>query len=103
MSTNSKYKNTQCSRLVGRAGVEQRKRIRTKDNYTCCTCKRAVRIGEVDHIISLEAGGNNEDSNMQLLCVECHRVKTATDRGYVRRDGADATGMPLGNTHHWNT
>ena len=31
---------------------------------------------EVDHIISLADGGTNDASNLQALCLMCHRVKT---------------------------
>ncbi len=35
--------------------------------------------GEVDHIIPLWAGGIAHLSNLQVLCVPCHRAKTATE------------------------
>ncbi len=31
---------------------------------------------EVDHIVPLADGGSNETSNLQALCLMCHRVKT---------------------------
>lgn len=31
---------------------------------------------EVDHIIPLAEGGSNEPSNLQALCLMCHRVKS---------------------------
>jgi len=31
---------------------------------------------EVDHIIALKDGGSNDPSNLQALCLMCHRVKT---------------------------
>lgn len=90
------------SRITGSAGVEQRKRIRLRDNYTCCMCRRAVRVGEVDHKIPLEKGGSNDDDNLWLLCNPCHKIKTASDRGYILKTGIDETGMPTANHHHWN-
>lgn len=92
-------------RLTGRAGVEQRKRIRERDGYTCQynKCGRVINKGEVDHIISLEDGGNNDDENLQLLCLECHLKKTAKDRKYIDRSGVNESGIPLGINHHWNT
>lgn len=45
-----------------------------------CACCRAdlKRIKpHMDHIISLSAGGPNEDSNMQLLCWPCNLQKSA--------------------------
>jgi 5-methylcytosine-specific restriction endonuclease McrA len=32
---------------------------------------------EIDHILELCNGGSNEDSNLQALCLMCHRVKTS--------------------------
>jgi 5-methylcytosine-specific restriction endonuclease McrA len=32
---------------------------------------------EIDHIIELSNGGSNEDTNLQALCIMCHRVKTS--------------------------
>jgi len=32
---------------------------------------------EIDHIIELCNGGSNEDTNLQALCIMCHRVKTS--------------------------
>jgi 5-methylcytosine-specific restriction enzyme A len=90
------------SRVLGRVGVEQRRRIRVRDNYTCRMCRRPVRIGEVDHIIALENGGTNDDDNQQLLCIECHKVKTAIDRGYVLKSGSSEDGTPTDTHHHWN-
>ncbi|WP_167359309.1 HNH endonuclease [Burkholderia humptydooensis] len=95
-------KNTKHSRLRGDAGVKQRQRIRRRDNYTCQKCGIAVRVGEVDHIISLEQGGTNDDDNLHLLCIDCHKKKTATDRGYVLKSGSSVNGMPTDSSHHWN-
>lgn len=35
---------------------------------------------EVDHQIPLHAGGTNDDDNLSLLCVECHKEKTISER-----------------------
>jgi 5-methylcytosine-specific restriction protein A len=92
------------SRITGSAGVAQRRRIRLRDNYTCQnpTCRRAVRVGEVDHKIPLEKGGSNDDDNLWLLCNPCHKIKTASDRGYILKTGIAEDGMPTANHHHWN-
>lgn len=31
---------------------------------------------EIDHIVELRDGGSNDESNLQALCLMCHRVKT---------------------------
>lgn len=83
-------------RLTGRVGVAQRKRIRERDGYCCKACGVAVRVGQVDHVIPLDKGGSDEDSNLQLMCDDCHVDKTNRDNGYrvKRRVGAD--GIPEG-------
>lgn len=57
-------------------------RIARKADDCCQTCKR--RIGgklraECDHIIPLILGGQHRESNLQLLCNECHSAKTVRD------------------------
>jgi 5-methylcytosine-specific restriction endonuclease McrA len=90
------------TRLRGNAGVQQRKRIRIRDKYTCQHCNIAVRVGEVDHIIPLELGGTNNDNNLHLLCSPCHIKKTAKDRGYKVTTGSNLDGTPTNPEHHWN-
>ena len=42
------------------------------------TCNYCGDIGnEVDHIIELAAGGENSLDNLQVLCTQCHKAKTA--------------------------
>ena len=36
---------------------------------------RGIRKFELDHILPLEKGGLHDDSNLQLLCYQCHRKK----------------------------
>lgn len=48
----------------------------------CEECERngAVSFGvEVDHIVPVSQGGSDEISNLQLLCIPCHRRKTARE------------------------
>lgn len=48
-------------------------------------CEECQRLGivkpgvEVDHKIPVSQGGTDELSNLQLLCVSCHRKKTANE------------------------
>ncbi|QIX19544.1 HNH endonuclease [Burkholderia multivorans] len=95
-------KSIRYSRLTGETGVKQRRRIRLRDKYVCQKCGIAVRVGEVDHIIPLEQGGTNDDGNLHLLCIDCHRKKTAADRGYVLKSGSSVDGLPTDSHHHWN-
>lgn len=41
--------------------------------------------GDFDHIIPLNMGGKNSPCNIQLLCVSCHRQKTAHEnKGLIK-------------------
>lgn len=57
-------------------------RVANNAKLICRHCKRQV-IGklraEFDHEIPLILGGKNRESNIQLLCHECHRAKTKLD------------------------
>jgi len=78
----------QVERKRGRAGVEDRNRIRSRDQGLCQRCNRGgfVSIGtQVDHIVPLEDGGPDTDENKELLCDQCHVEKTNEDR--ARRQG----------------
>lgn len=44
----------------------------------CRDCDRPS--AEVDHIIPLRSGGTHARSNLQALCIPCHRAKTAQSR-----------------------
>lgn len=50
----------------------------TVDNYVCPLQGTPFDEAgyEVDHIIPLSEGGTNEASNLQALCLMCHRVKS---------------------------
>ena len=64
--------------------IPPRVKLRIFERYggKCNLCTR--RIGDslhsaFDHIDSLIAGGGNRETNIQLLCFECHGAKTKTD------------------------
>lgn len=66
-------------RLRGRAGQEQRARRRALHPL----CERCLDRGiirptdEIDHIIPVAMGGPDTDDNVQGLCTDCHKDKTA--------------------------
>ena len=70
-------------RVTGRRGMKDRERIKRRDLGLCqaCYAKGILTEGtQVDHIVPLSAGGSDDDSNKQLLCTACHKVKSASDR-----------------------
>ena len=89
-------------RLRGRAWQEARERIRHM-RPLCPACEARGRITagrELDHRLPLFMGGTNDDSNLDLLCVPCHRAKTLRERGLEQR-GNDVNGWPTAPGHHW--
>lgn len=58
-----------------------RERVALAQGYRCAHCGRVwvPSRDQVDHRVGLEQGGSNDDSNLQLLCVECHEAKTASE------------------------
>ena len=53
--------------------------IRQRDNFTCAACG-APHSREVDHIQEVADGGSNLPSNLQILCGDCHAIKTHESR-----------------------
>lgn len=57
-------------------------RIALKAAGCCQKCQREIRPplrAEFDHVIPLILGGEHRETNLQLLCNECHKAKTALD------------------------
>lgn len=57
-------------------------RIARKVGDCCQHCQRAIMgklRAEFDHIVPLILGGKHAESNLQLLCNECHAAKSARD------------------------
>lgn len=93
----------EAKRLTGR----RLQRIRAEWFYRfplCDHCRTAkpprVRLAtELDHIKSLEDGGDDfdcdDEQNRQGLCSECHKAKTAKDRGHRERQRIGADGYPI--------
>ena len=64
-------------RLNKRQWARVRRAALDRDNWRCCHCGRLGRL-EVDHVRRIEDGGElYELRNLQTLCRDCHRRKTA--------------------------
>lgn len=97
---------TVTERLRGRAGVARRARWLSA-HPLCEHClklnpARITPATDVDHVIALKNGGVDDESNVQSLCGDHHKKKTASDLGYKPRYGADQSGWPQDPNHHWN-
>lgn len=63
----------------GRGGRPWRRlkdKILIRDKHTCQSCQRVGGELELDHIVNVAVGGTDNESNLQILCAECHRLKT---------------------------
>jgi len=85
------------ARLRGRRAVARRARW-LETNPLCVHCAKSGKIRQAvtpDHIIALANGGSDTEDNLQSLCAECHRVKTAKDLGYTERTQIGRDGWPV--------
>lgn len=60
-----------------------RKRILQRDHYLCqkhLADRKFVTGNIVDHIIPRAHGGSDSEYNLQTLCSDCHKAKTATEK-----------------------
>jgi 5-methylcytosine-specific restriction enzyme A len=57
-------------------------RVFTRDGGKCINCGLLVAgslLPAYDHRVALINGGENRESNIQLMCNKCHAVKTGVD------------------------
>ncbi|MFE9026239.1 HNH endonuclease [Streptomyces iakyrus] len=65
------------------AAARLRRAVRKAGEGQCRTCLRAFLPSQVDidHVKPLARGGEDVDGNVQVLCKQCHKTKTAMDFG----------------------
>lgn len=59
-----------------------RDRISLRSGDACATCRKPfgpTNRARCDHIVPLADEGENRESNLQMLCTECHKAKTSTE------------------------
>ena len=80
-----KQRGTPTQRGYGSEWRKLRAKIMERDGYLCQVCRangRLTEAREVDHIVNKASNdGNDDPSNLQAICVKCHREKTARERG----------------------
>ena len=64
--------------------IPARVKIRVFDRHNgCCVACTLPIVGKLrpayDHTIAIINGGQHRETNLQLLCVPCHKVKTRAD------------------------
>ena len=74
-------------RLIARPIIYARDRriIRRDSELMCAGCGKYSPDGEVDHIVSIALGGDNDWENLQWLCKPCHNVKSGQDSVKLRQ------------------
>lgn len=67
--------------LIKRSVSETKKKfVSARQNWKCARCGDQLNAYfEVDHKIALKNGGSNHVDNLESLCPNCHREKTALD------------------------
>ena len=88
----TKVKEKQKRAVRGRTPVADRvsRTVRKLTAERCASCALVYPSNylRVDHVLPLSDGGVDGLGNLQLLCVDCHRLKTsaeATARAYNAR------------------
>ncbi|HEY1070910.1 MAG TPA: HNH endonuclease signature motif containing protein [Thermomonas sp.] len=72
---------TEARRITGRPLQARRLRLWSKDPH-CAACRSVVAYPHgfhLDHIVALMNGGDDTESNLQVLCHGCHEAKTRDD------------------------
>jgi len=97
-------------RGYGTAWTKLRLSILKRDMYLCQACNRDGRLTPlglqpydhaVDHIVAKSKGGDDEPSNLESLCRDCHDAKSLTEAAKGRgaqprtKPQYDAKGFPL--------
>ncbi len=97
--------NRTARQTSGAKWEKTRKVIFRRDKYLCQVCaqKNETKVAsEVDHIKPLWTGGTDELVNLQAICSECHKIKTAREQGHVIKSGCNADGIPISEYHPWH-
>lgn len=86
------------SRIRGRR-LQTRRRRYLAEHPLCARCDafgRTSEAVELDHVVPLAKGGTDDESNLQGLCVACHKAKTNEDFGHRQRTIVGPDGFPVG-------
>ena len=85
-------------RIRGRRWMTIRERIFQRDCGLCQTCQRNGRLTpgtQIDHIVALTNDGSNDDDNLEVICDDCHDIKTNADLGYKPLVTTGLDGWPV--------
>lgn len=82
-------------RGYGHAWRKARERVLLRDNGLCQPCRRRDLVTpatDVDHITPRFEGGTDDDGNLQAICPDCHKAKTAEESARARLTGSPVLG-----------
>lgn len=74
-----------------------RNRILNRDGHQCRQCGSTEHL-EVDHINNQRGDHYDLDTNLQVLCRQCHKAKTARESGEWRQKTRRTPRKPIGLT-----
>lgn len=78
------------SRGYGAAWRRLRDAVMQRDGGLCQTCREQGRVTvavQVDHIVPKTDDGTDDESNLQAICADCHKSKTAKEALRARERG----------------
>jgi 5-methylcytosine-specific restriction endonuclease McrA len=87
----SRYCSAECAYkfFVKNSHSLLRDKIANDKDYFCCSCNKKIPDRNhfiLDHILPIALGGAEfDESNLQILCFECDKVKTAKDMTLIAR------------------
>lgn len=65
---------------IRKVSEQLKKSVAANQKWLCAICGELLQATyEVDHILALENGGDNNVNNLQALCRNCHGKKTMND------------------------
>lgn len=73
-------------------------KIFLREQGQCYLCKRKLRVGvdsyQIEHPVPLALGGSDADEDLRVVCIPCHKPKTATDAASkAKRDRLVTAGL----------
>lgn len=76
------HRGNRHERGYGTAWEKLRRAVMERDDYLCQSCHRSGRVTaakQVDHVVPKAQGGTDAESNLEAICVSCHKAKTARE------------------------
>lgn len=92
------HKTSRHERGLGSNWDKARKRALERDKGLCQVCAKAGRVTlatEVDHINPRAKKGDHSLDNLQSICNQCHKRKTAEESGKTYRPTIGPDGWPI--------